>query len=78
MDMEREVRDEPNLRRLAVDTCVKWRSLLCHKRMRGVCDTNNVTGRVIGRSKILADRLRSRGENRLRFGIQHDCPDDRR
>ena len=52
MDMEREAREEPALRRLAVDLLVKWRSLLCHKRMRGACDTNNVTERVIGRSKI--------------------------
>ena len=52
MDMEREAREEPDLRRLAVDLLVKWRSLLCHKRMRRVCDTNNVTERVIGRSKI--------------------------
>ena len=51
MDMEREARDEPALRRLAVDLCTKWRSLLCHKRMRGVCDTNNVTERVIGREQ---------------------------
>ena len=29
-----------------------WHSLLCHKRMRGVCDTNNVAERVTGRSKI--------------------------
>ena len=52
MDMEREAREEPDLRRLAVDLCAKWRSLLRHKRMRGVCDTNNVTERVIGGSKI--------------------------
>ncbi len=43
MDIEREVRNEPARRRLAVDLCAKWRSLRCHKRMRGVCDTNNVT-----------------------------------
>ena len=58
MSMEREVRDEPGLRRLAVDLCDKWRSLLCHKRARGVCDTNNVTERVIGRSKIRYKTLR--------------------
>ena len=52
MDMECGFREEPSLRRLAVDLCAKWRSLLCHKRMRGVCDTNNVTERVIDRSKI--------------------------
>ena len=28
MDMEREVRNEPALRRLTVDLCRKWRSLL--------------------------------------------------
>lgn len=47
MDMERYVKEEPSLRRLAVDLCAKWRSLLYHKRMRWVCDTNNVTKRVI-------------------------------
>ncbi len=26
MDIEREVRNEPTLRRLAVDLCAKWRS----------------------------------------------------
>ena len=35
----------------------RLRSLMCHKRLRGVCDancdTNNVTERVIGRSKIM-------------------------
>ena len=53
MNMEREAREEPSLRRLAVDLCAKWRGLLCHKRVRGVGDTNNVTERVIGRSKIM-------------------------
>ena len=43
IDMERDAREYPTLRRLAVDLWIKWRSLLCHKRMRGVCDTNNVT-----------------------------------
>ena len=58
MDMEREVRNEPELRRLAVDLCGKWRSLLCHKRMRGARDTNNITARVIGRSKIRYKTIR--------------------
>ena len=58
--MEREVRAEPTLRRLAVGLCAKWRSLLCHKRMRGARDTNNVTERVIGRSKIRYKTLRGR------------------
>ena len=58
MDMEREVREEPDLRRLAVDLLAKWRSLLCHKRARGVCDTNNVTERMIGRSKIRYKTIR--------------------
>ena len=35
MGMDREVREEPELRRLAVDLWAKWRSLLYHKRMRG-------------------------------------------
>ena len=59
MGMEREARNEPALRRLAVDLCAKWRNLLCHKRMRGVCDTNNVTERVIGKSKIKYKTIRS-------------------
>ena len=50
--MERKAGEDPALLRLAVDLWIKWRSLPCHKRMRGVCDTNNVTERVIGRSKI--------------------------
>ena len=58
MDMEREAREEPALRRLTVDLCGKWRGLLCHKRMRGVCDTNNVTARVMGRSKIISKTTR--------------------
>ena len=58
MDMEREAREEPALRRLTVDLCGKWRGLLCHKRMRGVCDTNNVTERVMGRSKIRSKTTR--------------------
>ena len=56
--MEREVREEPDLRRLAVDLCAKWRSLLCHKRMRGAHDTNNVTEQVIGGSNIRYKTLR--------------------
>ena len=59
MDMERDAREEPALRGLAVDLCAKWRGLLCHKRMRGVCDTDNVTERVIGRSKIRYNTIRS-------------------
>ena len=58
MDMEREARNEPARRRLAVCLCAKWRSLLCHKRMRGVRDTNNVPERVIDRSKIRYKTIR--------------------
>lgn len=36
----------------AVDLLVKWRSLLWRMRMRGICDANNVTERVVGRRKI--------------------------
>ena len=36
MAMEREVMEEPELRRLAVDLCAKWRSPMCHKRARRV------------------------------------------
>ena len=43
LDMEREAREDPDLQRLAVNLCAKWRRLLCHKRPRGVCDTNNAT-----------------------------------
>ena len=53
MDMERDAGEYPALRRLAVGLCAKWRSLLCHKCMRGLCDTNNMTERVIGMSKII-------------------------
>ena len=35
-----------------MDLCDKWHGLLCHKRLIGVRDTNNVTERVIGESKI--------------------------
>ena len=52
LKMERRVRDEPKLRRLVVDLCGKWSSLLCHKRVRGMPQTNNCTERTIGRSKI--------------------------
>ena len=58
MDMEREVRDEPAPQRLAVDLCAKWRRLLCHKRMRGVCDTNNLAERMIDGSKIRYKTMR--------------------
>ena len=58
MDMEREASEEPALRRLAVDLCAKWRSLLCHKRMRGACDTNNAPMRVMGGSKIRYKTIR--------------------
>ena len=51
-DMERRVRSEPALRRLVVELCEKWRSLTCHKRVRGMPQTNNCTERTIGRSKI--------------------------
>ena len=50
--MERRVRSEPKLRRLVVDLCGKWPSLLCHQRVRGMPQTNNCTERAIGRSEI--------------------------
>ena len=52
LDMEKRARGEPKLRRLIVELCDKWRSLVCHKRMKGVPWTNNYTEQVIGRSKI--------------------------
>lgn len=58
MMMDREVREYPAPRLLAVDLLAKWRSLLRHKRMRGVCDTNNVTEQVIRRSKIRYKTIR--------------------
>ena len=58
--MEREVREKSlRLRRLVVDLSVKWRSLLCHKRIRGVCDMSNVTERVIGRSNMRYKTIRA-------------------
>lgn len=58
MDMEREVKKEHSLQRLAVELCAKWRCMACHKRMRGARDTNNVTERVIGRSKMRYKTMR--------------------
>ena len=52
LGIERHVRSDPKLRRLVVDLSEKWRSLLCHKRVRGMPQTNNCTERAIGRSKI--------------------------
>ncbi len=50
--MERRVRGDPKLRRLVVELCEKWGSLLCHRRVRGMPQTNNCTERSIGRGKI--------------------------
>ncbi len=50
--MEPRVRAEPKLRRLVVGLCGKWPSLLCHRRVRGMPQTNNCTERTIARSKI--------------------------
>ena len=50
--MEPSVRAEPKLRRLVVELCEKWPSLLCHQRVAGMPQTNNCTERTIGRSKI--------------------------
>ncbi len=52
LDMERRVRAKPALRRLVVELGEKWRSLLCHQRVRGMPQTNNCTERTIGRSKV--------------------------
>ena len=57
MDVEREVREEPSLLRLAVDLWVKWRRLLCYKRMRGAGDTNNATDEWICKSKVIYKTL---------------------
>ena len=43
MLMEREVKAKPAPAVAGMDICMKWRRLLCRKRMRGICDTNNVT-----------------------------------
>ena len=56
--MERRVRGEPALRRLVVELCQKWRSLLCHRRAPGMPQTNNCTERAIGRSKIRYKTIR--------------------
>ena len=56
--MEREIRNEPAPRRLAVGLCAKRRSLLCYKRMRGARYTNNVTERLIRGSKIRYKTMR--------------------
>lgn len=37
---------------------MKWRSLLCYKLMRGVCDTDTVTERVMGKGKIKYKTMR--------------------
>lgn len=52
MRMERQVREDAELRRLVVELSDKWKSLTRHKRVRGLPETNNCTERVIGRSKI--------------------------
>ena len=52
LDMERRVRRQPKLHRLVVELCEKWRSLTCHRRVKGMPQTNNCTERTIGRSKI--------------------------
>ena len=56
LGMERYVRGEPKLRRPVVDLCDKWRSLLCHRRERGVPGANNCAERVIdGRQDKVQD-----------------------
>ena len=50
--MERTVSEDDKMRRLVVELCSKWRSLVCHKRVSGMPRTNNVTERVIGMSKV--------------------------
>ena len=50
--MDPWVRDEPELRRLVVELCSKWCSLVCYRSVIGVPRTNNGTERVIGMSKI--------------------------
>ena len=52
LQMERTVREDDKMRRVVVDLCSKWRSLVCHRRVSGMPRTNNVTERVIGRSKV--------------------------
>ena len=52
MRMERDVREDAELRRLVVELSDKWRRLTRHKSARGLPETNNCTERVIGRSKI--------------------------
>ena len=52
MRMERKVRGNDKLRRLAVELSNKWKSLRRYKRIRSLPETNNCTERVIGRSKV--------------------------
>ena len=51
MRMERQVREDAELRRLVVELSDKWKSLTRHKRVRGLPETNNCTERVVVRSK---------------------------
>ncbi len=51
-DMERRVRSDPALRRLVVELCEKWMSLLYRRRVMGIPQANNCTERAIGRSKV--------------------------
>ena len=52
LNMEPRVRGRPKLHRLVVELSEKWRSLTCHRRVRGMSQTNNCTERTIGRSKV--------------------------
>ena len=52
LQMERTVSEDDKMRRLVVDLCSKWRSLVCHNRVSGMRRTNNGRERVIGRSKV--------------------------
>ena len=71
LEMERRVRDEPGLRSLVVELCEKWRSLLCHRRVMGMPQTNNCTERAIGRSKVRYKTVRGyKSEDGMMNGLR--------
>lgn len=61
LSLERRLRRCPPLRRLVVDLSQRWLALLCHRRRRGVPDTNNCTERAIGKSKVRFKTVRGFG-----------------
>ena len=52
LNMELRVRGQLKLHRLEIELSEKWQSLTCHRRVRGMPQTNNCIERTIGMSKI--------------------------